>query len=166
MTGKVTIRSATIEDSKMLTRIYNYYVLNTTVTFEEEKIKPEEMTDRIQEVKNAGLPWLVAETGSRILGYAYATKWKGRCAYRFSVESTVYVDPDKKGRGVGSGLYAELFRILKENGIHAVIGGIALPNEASIALHEKFEMTKVAHFTEVGYKFDKWIDVGYWQRIL
>ena len=70
------------------------------------------------------------------------------------------------GRGIGSNLYAELFPILQARGIHAVMGGIALPNEASVALHEKFGMRKVAHFKEVGFKLDRWVDVGYWQRTL
>ena len=82
------------------------------------------------------------------------------------MEVTVYVAPGHAGRGIGSRLYGELFPILKTRGIHAVIGGIALPNEASVALHEKFGMRKVAHFEEVGFKFDRWIDVGYWQRTL
>ena len=86
--------------------------------------------------------------------------------YRFSVEVTVYVAPGHAGRGIGSTLYGELFPMLKTLGIRAVIGGIALPNEASVALHEKFGMRKVAHFGEVGFKFDRWIDVGYWQRTL
>jgi len=96
----------------------------------------------------------------------YASKWHGRSAYRFSTEITVYLAPAHVGRGIGSQLYARLFPILRDRGIHAVIGGIALPNEASVALHEKFGLEKVAHFKEVGYKFDRWIDVGSWQGIL
>ncbi len=97
---------------------------------------------------------------------AYAVLWKARSAYRFSVEITVYVAPGMAGRGIGSMLYSHLFAALQPLGVHAVIGGIALPNEASIALHEKFGMEKVAHFQQVGFKFNRWIDVGYWERIL
>lgn len=159
------IRDVIAEDQESITRIYNHYILNTIATFQEEEVTPKEMVERIQETLNAGLPWLVAERNGVVVGYAYATKWKARSSYRFSVESTVYLDPDQKGRGLGSMLYKELFRILSKKDIHTVIGGISLPNEASVALHEKFEMEKVAHFKEVGYKFDRWIDVGYWQRI-
>lgn len=101
-----------------------------------------------------------------VIGYAYASKWKGRCAYRFAVETSVYVDSSARGAGVGTVLYEALFAALRGRGIHAAIGGIALPNEASIALHERFGMKKVAHFEQVGFKFGRWIDVGYWQRLL
>src|SRR4029450_10891594 len=111
-------------------------------------------------------PCLVAESGAGVVGYAYATKWKARSAYRFSVETTVYLAAGLGRRGLGSRLYEELFRVLKEKGVHAAIGGIALPNDASVALHEKFGMRKVAHFEQVGFKFGKWVDVAYWERIL
>ncbi len=113
------------------------------------------------------LPWLVAENDSGVVvGYAYASKWKGRCAYRHSAEVTVYLAPDAAAQGVGTRLYEALFSELRDRGIHTAIGGIALPNPPSVALHEKFGMKKVAHFAEVGHKFDRWIDVGYWQVVL
>lgn len=160
------IRPAIATDADSIARIYNHYILNTIITFEEQAVSAQEMAGRIAEVTSASLPWLVAEDAGRIVGYAYASKWKGRCAYRFSVESTVYLDPDSAGKGHGSKLYERLFASLRECGTHAVIGGIALPNPASIALHEKLGMKKVAHFSEVGFKFGKWIDVGYWQATL
>jgi phosphinothricin acetyltransferase len=92
--------------------------------------------------------------------------WKGRCAYRFSREVTVYVRHGDAGRGLGSALYASMIPQLQQLGLHALLGGIALPNEASVALHEKFGFTKTAHLREVGWKFNHWIDVGYWQRLL
>jgi phosphinothricin acetyltransferase len=117
-------------------------------------------------VRRASLPWLVAEEDGTVVGYAYATKWRTRPAYRQSVEVTVYVASDRRRRGIGSVLYDSLLDELRDHGIHAAIGGIALPNPASVALQEKFGFEKVAHFAEVGFKFGKWIDVGYWQRIL
>lgn len=162
----VTIRPATTADASAIAGIYNHYVTETIVTFEEEAVSPAEITRRIQEVDSASLPWLIAERCGEVVGYAYASKWKGRCAYRFSVEITVYVGPGHARRGIGSKLYGQLFPILKDRGIHALIGGIALPNEASVALHEKWGLQKVAHFKEVGFKFNRWIDVGYWQRTL
>ena len=160
------IRPATASDSAAIARIYNHFILDTTVTFEEQAVSAQQMAERIEEVASASLPWLVAEQAGKVVGYAYATKWKGRCAYRFSVESTVYLAPGFAGMGVGSKLYDALFAALRERGTHVVIGGIALPNPASIALHEKFGMNKAAHFREVGFKFGKWIDVGYWQAPL
>jgi len=136
------------------------------VTFEEQVVADAEMAGRVAQVRAASLPWLVAETGGRVAGYAYAAPWKTRSGYRFSVESTVYLAPGCSGRGIGSQLYGELFPLLEARGVHAVMAGIALPNDASVALHEKLGMRKVAHFAQVGWKLGRWIDVGYWQRIL
>lgn len=160
------IRPATAEDAAVLASIYNHYIANTVITFEEETISPEEMKDRMNEVTAAKLPWLVAEETGKVVGYAYASKWRGRCAYRFSVESSAYLACESVSKGWGTKLYTALFAALREKSIHAVIGGIALPNPASVALHEKFGMKKVAHFPEVGFKFKRWVDVGYWQATL
>lgn len=159
------LRPATAADAPAVTAIYNHYVRDTIVTFEEEPVSPEMMARRIAEVLDRDLPWLVAEDGGRLVGYAYATPWRARVGYRFSVEVTVYLAPGEGGRGLGSLLYAELLPRLEACGVHAAMGGIALPNEASIALHEKFGFRKVAHFREPGLKFGRWIDVGYWQRL-
>jgi L-amino acid N-acyltransferase YncA len=160
------IRPATAADAEPIARIYNHYVLRTIVTFEEEPVTTLDMAQRIEETLAAGLPWLVAEDAGHVLGFAYASKWKGRCAYRHSVEVTVYLDANAIGRGHGSHLYESLFAALRGKSLHVAIGGIALPNPASIALHERFGMQKIAHFREVGYKFGRWIDVGYWQSVL
>jgi phosphinothricin acetyltransferase len=108
----------------------------------------------------------VAEEAGRVVGYAYATRWRARAAYRYSSEITVYLAHDVGGRGIGTLLYGRLFPLLEARGLHAIMGGIALPNEASVRLHERFGMRKVAHFHEVGFKFGRWIDVGFWQRVL
>ncbi len=157
------IRSAHGEDAPELTRIYNYYIENTCITFETEAIDAPEMSRRIAETIRMPLPWLVAEADGRILGYAYASKWKGRCAYRFAVESTIYLDSDETGKGTGMKLYAALIKAIRSHSMRSVIGGIALPNEASIRLHERLGFRKVGHFERVGFKQDRWIDVGYWQ---
>jgi phosphinothricin acetyltransferase len=160
------IRNATLEDAAAIAGIYNPYVANTCITFETDAVSEDEMRQRIGEAGDARLPWLVAIDDGVIVGYAYASKWKGRCAYRHSVESTVYLDPSSKGKGIGRALYAALLERLRERGTHAIIGGIALPNQASIALHERLGFEKVAHFRQVGFKQDRWIDVGYWQLLL
>jgi L-amino acid N-acyltransferase YncA len=160
------IRQATTADAAAIVTIYNHYVLNTSVTFEEEAVATSQMAERIAQVKADGLPWLVLEQQGELLGYAYATKWRVRSAYRFSVESTVYVKDGVTTKGIGSQLYQQLLAELKALGMHLVIGGITLPNEKSVALHEKFGFEKCGHFQQVGFKFEQWCDVGYWQKLL
>lgn len=167
MPGAATIvRAAEPSDCTAIAAIYNHYIEHTIITFEEEPVGAGEMAQRMDEVRSAALPWVVAEESGELVGYAYAHPWKSRAAYRFSVEITVYVARDHTGRGIGSLLYGQLFRMFETTRIHAVIGGIALPNAASVALHEKFGLKRVAQFQEVGFKFNRWIDVGYWQRTL
>ena len=160
------IRSATAADAAAIADIYNHYIRETVVTFEELPISAAEIAGRVEGVQSTGFPWLVAAEAERIVGYAYATKWRDRSAYRFSAEVTVYLAPTDTGRGLGSQLYTELFPMLEARGLHAIMGGITLPNAASVALHEKFGMRKVAHFDDVGFKFERWLPVGYWQRTL
>jgi len=160
------IRFATSDDAASIASLYNHYVENTIITFETDPVSAGEIASRIREVTDAGLPWLIAERHGQVAGYAYATKWKGRCAYRFSVESSVYVGAEHAGQGIGTELYAALLDRLRSGTTHVVIGGIALPNEGSQALHERFGFRKVAHFEQVGFKFERWIDVGYWQLVL
>jgi phosphinothricin acetyltransferase len=162
----VRVRPATAADGDALATIYNHYIRETIVTFEEEPLRGAEMARRVAEVHEGSLPWLVAEETGRVLGYAYARQWQVRSAYRFSNEITVYLDREHTGRGLGTKLYERLFPELEARGVHAVIGGISLPNEASVAIHERFGLRKAAHFAEVGFKLGRWIDVGYWQRML
>ena len=160
------IRAAAPPDAAAIAAIYNHFVAETIVTFEEQPVPAAEMARRIEEIQAASFPWLVAAEGDEVLGYAYAAQWKRRSAYRHAAEISVYLAPGRSGRGLGSKLYGQIIPMLKARGIHAVIGGIALPNPASIALHEKFGLRKVAHFQAVGFKLGRWIDVGYWERIL
>ena len=158
-----TLRDATIADAAAICAIYNPYVARTTISFEEEPVSVETMEGRITEVTR-NYPWLVAEIDGRVVGYAYAGPWRTRSAYRYSVESTVYVDSACVTRGLGTLLYQRLMERLRQAGIRQMFGGIALPNAASVALHERLGFRKVAHFEAIGWKFDQWIDVGYWQR--
>jgi phosphinothricin acetyltransferase len=155
------IRKALVSDAQGICRIYNHYVENSSVTFETGVVSDELMKDRIERV-SANYPWLVFEEDDEILGYAYATRWKERQAYDLTAECAVYVDKNNHAKGIGCSLYSELIRECGNSGLHLLIAGIALPNEASTILHEKLGFAYIGKFPEVGKKFDKWIDVGYW----
>ena len=155
------IRKANINDAAAIAEIYNYYVDKTIITFAEKHITTQEIETQIQE----DFPWYVWDEHGKILGYAHASKFKYRCAYKTSVETTVYLNHQSTGKGIGSVLYQTLIDYLDGAGHHALIGEISLSKPASVAIHEKFGYKKVAHFKEVGHKFGKFIDVGYWQRI-
>lgn len=157
------IRLVRAEDYESIANIYNHYVSNTSITFEETTVTITDIQNRVEKSRSTNLPWVVMEISGCIVGYAYATKWKERAAYRFSVESSVYVSEEHHGKGYGTLLYKELLKRLNLLEVNSVIGGITLPNLASVALHEKLGMEKVAHFSNVGFKFGKWLDVGYWQ---
>jgi L-amino acid N-acyltransferase YncA len=157
------IRPVKPQDVAALCAIYNHYVIHTVVSFEEEPITAADFAARIAKVQQAGLPYLVAEESGEVVGHAYASRWKERSAYRFCAEASVYLAPACIGKGQGTALYEALFAELRKTPMRVVIGGIALPNPASVALHEKLGMRKVSHYPQVGYKFGQWIDVGYWQ---
>ena len=159
------IRNASVSDAKQICDIYNHYVINSTVTFEEKPIPAKEMSDRIEKLQSK-FPWLVYEKENEVLGYAYATEWRSRIAYRYSAETTVYLKQDMHSKGIGSLLCKALIEAIRPLSIHTLIAGIALPNDSSTALHEKLGFEKVAHFKEVGFKMNQWVDVGYWQLIL
>ena len=159
------IRPVFLADARSICDIYNEYVRNSTITFEEIPVSLDEMKGRIEDVTQ-NFPWLVYEVEGKVIGYTYGRKWRDRAAYRNSVETGTYLDSKFVGKGIGAELKKELLRILKERSFHAIISGIALPNTASVALNEKFGFKKVAHFKEVGFKFNRWIDVGYWELIL
>ena len=158
------IRNVNLVDAAQVAEIYNYYIKNTSQTFETEVLSADEMLERIAEV-SADYSYLVAEEGGEIFGYAYATQFKMRQAYEFSAEVSIYVKADAKQRGIGTLLYTKLFDELADTDIHTLIAGISLPNDTSIRFHEKKGFSKVAHFREVGYKLGRWIDVGYWELL-
>lgn len=157
-----TLRDAAAADAAVIAAIYNHYVATTVISMESDPVGAAEMARRIAEVQDATLPWLVLEEGGAVLGYAYASKWRARPGYRHAVESSVYVDAGLRGRGIGLTLYRALIARLTGR-FHCVIGGIALPNPASVALHERLGFCQVACFKEVGHKFGNWVDVAYWQ---
>ena len=145
--------------------IYNHYVENTCVTFEEDAVPRERMQTRVEQI-TADYPWVVYEDAGRVLGYAYAAKWKPRAAFRYTVEVSVYLHVDAIGRGLGMRLYQALLDRLRAQGIHLVIAGISLPNDASIRLHQKLGFQEAGRWIQAGYKFDRWVDLSYWQLVL
>ena len=159
------IRSCIESDAAAVCRIYNHFVCNSIATFEEIPVALQDMAQRIGTVIDH-LPWLVWEQDGAITGYCYASPWRARAAYRHSVETTVYVSPEFAGHGIGTHLYRELVNRLRGLAIHSAMGVIALPNAASVAVHEKAGFRKAGHLHEIGRKFDQWIDVGYWQLLL
>ena len=158
------LRKVHLKDAQQLVKIYNYYVLNSVVTFDLVEMTEKQMEQKIKTI-SVEYPWFVYEENRSILGYAYACQWKVKAAYKQTVESTVYVSPASTQKGLGTKLYSQLIATLKTQNIHAILGGISLPNESSIRLHEKLGFEKVAHFKALGFKFNKWVDVGYWQLI-
>jgi len=166
LAAEVLVRAAAESDAEDIAAIYNFYVENSVITFEEERVTAEEMSGRIRDVQGQGLPWLVAEIDGMVAGYSYASKWKSRGAYRHSVETTIYLKNGLEGRGTGKRLYSALLPILRSRNIHAVIGGAALPNPASVSLHESLGFERVATFRQVGFKHGRWVDVAYWELVL
>jgi Sortase and related acyltransferases len=159
------IRPATSADASAICSIYNHYIENTVITFEEEPLTADEMAERIRAYSDK-YAYIVYEKDGVVIGYAYGSSWRTRRAYRFSTETTVYLKDGTAGKGIGALLYAELIVRLKEKGFHSLIGCITLPNEKSVRLHEKMGFKKVAHFHEAGWKFDQWLDVGFWELIV
>lgn len=160
------IRAATPADAPAIADLYNYYVRETTITFAYDPVSGEEIAKRMDSVQSADLPWLVTEEDGVVVGFAYGAPYHWRSAYLHSVEISIYLRHGEQGRGVGGALFRALLDRLRELPVHLVLSLIALPNDASIALHEQVGFTHAGTFTEVGRKFDRWIDVGHWQLLL
>ncbi len=162
---QIKIRPATVADAAEIQRIYAPFVRETAISFEEVPPSVDEMAGRITSTLKSH-PWLVAVDDGKVCGYVYASAHRERAAYRYSSDTTVYIAPQAQRRGVGHALYAELLPELKRRGFHMVFAGIALPNPPSVALHESMGFTPVGVYREVGFKFGRWHDVGWWQRSL
>jgi L-amino acid N-acyltransferase YncA len=159
------IRLATEHDAPAIAAIYRPIVETTAISFETEPPDEHEMRRRIAETLT-NYPWLVFERGSEIAGFAYASRHRAREAYRWSVDTSAYVDERFRRQGIAHGLYISLFAILSAQGFVNAYAGIALPNPASVALHERVGFTPVGVYRQAGYKLGAWRDVGWWQRRL
>jgi L-amino acid N-acyltransferase YncA len=159
----MNVRRIKDDDIEQITEIYNWYILNTVITFEMEAVSPSEMKKRVQE-KVEKYDWLVGEVNQQIIGYAYYGAYHSRPAYSHTIEPTIYLAQEKIGKGFGKILYAELMRSAEERGFRELIGLIALPNQGSTTLHLKMGFKEIGVLKNVGYKFERYIDVGIWQK--
>jgi phosphinothricin acetyltransferase len=165
--GKITIRPATEQDLGQLNDIYNRYVLETHFTFDIEPMTIEARGEWFSHYNSTGrYRVVVGVSDASLIGFASSSRWRPKPAYQTSVETSIYIAPDAVGRGIGTRLYEELFKQLQGEDVHRVYAGIALPNQASIALHERFGFKRVAHFTEQGRKFDRYWDVSWYEKPL
>ena len=163
----VTVRPAAVDDLPRLTEIYNHYVINGHVTFDLDPVTLEERREWFAQFAAAGPHRLfVAEENGIVLGYAGSFRFRTRCAYEGTSETTVYCAPEAVGRGIGSALYAALFDSLHDEDLHVAIGAIALPNPPSIAFHERFGFVLAGVMHEVGRKFDRYWDVAWYEKRL
>ncbi len=160
------IRPAIPTDAQAIAEIYNPYIRDTVITFEYDPVTAEEIADRIAKIQKA-FDWLVLEDDAgKLLGYAYYGKFRERKAYDGTVETSIYFATDAIGKGYGRMLYTALLEAIRARGFREVIGCLALPNDASVVLHEKLGFAKVGHFPGTGYKFERYVDVGFWQLSL
>lgn len=152
------IRKVTPQDAEKIADIYNGYVLHSTATFETEPLQAEEMLRRIVEISDV-YPYFVYEADDEIAGYCYAHAWKERAAYKYTLESTVYLSPEYIGRGIGRQLMKRLIEECRSGGYRALIACITEDNEASRSLHVKLGFKQVSHFEKVGFKSGRWLDI-------
>jgi L-amino acid N-acyltransferase YncA len=162
------IRDATPADLPSVREIYNHYVLNSTVTFDEEPMSLPTLRKRFAHVQKLGFPFIVAENpAGQILGYAYVTPWKEKAAYRYTVENSIYLGPASTGKGLGKVLLGELITRSKAAGVKEIIAVIADRGaEGSIALHKQYGFKEIGHMGKVGFKFDRWLGTYLMQKSL
>lgn len=163
------LRDATEGDIPSMLAIYNHYVANSTVTFDEEPLTLAEMREKFAKVAQLGYPWIVAESAGsgEVLGYAYVVPWKSKAAYRFTVENSIYLGAAATGKGIGTALMTELLPRAKAAGVKEVIAVIADKGaEASLAIHRRFGFTEIGHMGKVGFKFDRWLGTYLLQKSL
>ena len=161
----VSVRSARDVDAPAMLEIYRPYVEDSAVSFEEQVPSLDEFAARIGKYL-AGWGGVVAEANGRVVGYAYGSSHRERTAYRWSVETTVYVARDAQRSGIGRNLYAALIPMLTDAGFCNAYAGVALPNDASVALHTSFGFKPIGTFPRVGYKFGEWRDVAWFYLAL
>ena len=159
------IREVRLEDVKAITAIYNEYVINSTATFETQPVKEEEMCTRVRAI-STNFPYFVYEADNEIAGYCYAHPWKEKAAYKYTLETTIYLSPKHTGKGIGRQLLQKLIDECRRRGFHALIACITEGNETSNILHAKLGFNQVSRFEQVGLKFDRWLGVADYELVL
>jgi L-amino acid N-acyltransferase YncA len=162
------IRDAVAADLPHIREIYNHYVMNSTVTFDEKAMTLAELRRKFAHVRKLGMPYLVAESPrGQLLGYAYVYPWKEKAAYRYTVENSIYLGPASTGKGLGKALLERLIVDSKAAGIKEIIAVIADKGaEASIQLHKNFGFKEIGHMGKVGFKFERWLGTVLMQKSL
>jgi len=158
-------RIATIDDAAAIADVYAPYVRDTVISFETEAPDAAELARRIERI-GSQYPWLAASSDGRLIGYAYACENRSRAAYRWSVDTAVYLDVSAQRRGIGRELYRRLFALLRAQGYTNAFAGITLPNAGSVGLHESMGFALIGVYRRVGYKHGAWHDVGWWQLVI
>ena len=164
----LSVRAAAANDAPAINRIYNHYVRNTAITFDIEPWSTQRRKIWIDEFADPESPYhaVVAELDGKIIGFAYNSRFRPRAAYRLSTETTVYTEPQSRVRGIGTALYQDLFKRIEQTELHRAYAVIALPNPRSIAFHQKFGFSPIGTLHEVGRKFDRYVDVTWFEKAL
>ena len=152
------IRKVQLGDAAAIAAIYNYYITNTIITFETTAVSIEEMRQRILSISNE-YPYFVYEQEGEVIGYCYAHRWKEKKAYQYTAETTIYIKPAYRGKGIGKQLMQYLIDACKKRELHTLIACLTYPNDPSTHLHESLNFQLVSHFHEVGKKFGHWLDI-------
>jgi phosphinothricin acetyltransferase len=160
------IRNVKLSDAERIAEIYNYYIENTAVTFDENPVAEEKIRQKIEDIRAKSYPFIVYEENGQLIGYAYINTWRPHSAYNITLETTIYLDMQHAGKGLGTRLYEALIEKSRGMNIHSLIAVISLPNDCSRKLHENFGFQLIGNFKETGIKFNKLIDVEFWQKFL
>jgi L-amino acid N-acyltransferase YncA len=163
---QIIIRNATLNDLQPMLDIYNEIIMNTTAVFQYHLHTLEQRKEWFAQKEKENYPVFIAEENNMVVGFSTFGQFRNWQAYKYSVENSVYVKADCRGKGIGKLLLQPLIDAAREMQLHTIIAGIVADNEASIALHKQFGFVEVAHFKEVGYKFDKWLDLKFLQLML
>lgn len=164
--SEILLRAFAWSDVPAITAIYRHYVEETVITFETEPPSAAVMADRFGKMQDLGHPLIVAEQAGRVVGYAYASFYRPRAAYRFTCEDSIYLDKGAVGQGIGGLLLARLLEESKAAGFKQMLAVITAERANSVRLHEKLGFRKVGHYDQVGYKFDRWLDIVHLQKAL
>ena len=159
------IRNVLNSDIPQVVEILNHYVRNDSCTFQINTYSISEISEKIAEITKV-YPYIVMEEGNEVIGFAYASRWREKNAYDKSAETTIYLNPKHKYRGLGKILYQELIEQLREKNFRLLVACLTLPNPSSVRLHESLGFEKAGEFRDAGYKFNRWCDVGFWQKVL